>query len=522
MALVLPDPGRSHAVLVGVHEYRQLDPLPGVAGGVGRLADLLCDPAVWGLPRRNVTVVVDHPSADDILTAVRDAGQTATDTLVVYFAGHGLRKRGIRRLYLALDNADADQEQLEIGTLPYPELRGVVRQAGGRARHRITLLDCCYSGLAIPMGASADVLERSDLERLLGTPDAEEESSSDDDGDVGSCMMTSSSGTQRSFTPPRGYPYFTGALIEVLEKGISEAGPTLNIYRVWEEAERLLQERRLPRPQHFGHNAASEEPWVRNRAYVAQRAAPPLSNFPAEPVQPLRAAPTSDTHSDHPPFGTVQGGYDIGTFKKQLDVVKARVADPRQGWQVQPPYFRSVSSKRYGYDNRQVDAYIEEHRTEPKEFVDALRLLLARQGITVLPDGGSEGLKIAWVKKKCGVSGRERLIGHLESRSAKVGAVAFTDTHLCLHSATLMRVPYPELQNLSLTSSSELVRWSSYTDQGGDSGEDLVISTSVAFGHRSLEFREYAPEPVHKALRVFLSAAADLRRSHPEWFCNSG
>ncbi|MFJ9381204.1 hypothetical protein [Streptomyces sp. NPDC101455] len=46
-----------------------------------------------------------------------------------------------------------------------------------------------------------------------------------------------------------------------------------------------------------------------------------------------------------------------------------------------------------------------------------------------------KGLKIAWVKRKRGISGKERLIGHLDSRAAKVGAVAFTDTHLCLHSS---------------------------------------------------------------------------------------
>ncbi|MCE0446322.1 hypothetical protein LT493_20910 [Streptomyces tricolor] len=43
--------------------------------------------------------------------------------------------------------------------------------------------------------------------------------------------MTSASRTQRSFTPPHGYPYFTGALIDVLENGVPGAGPALAVHR---------------------------------------------------------------------------------------------------------------------------------------------------------------------------------------------------------------------------------------------------------------------------------------------------
>ncbi|MFJ6482329.1 caspase family protein [Streptomyces sp. NPDC091682] len=143
----VPDPTASRAVLIGVDGYAHpdLEPLPAAAAGARRFAELLRDPSVWGLPAAHVTLLGTDASVSRILGAVRDAALEATETLLVYFAGHGLRDRD-EKLYLALAEADADHPQ--IGTLQYRTLRDVVRQAGYRARHRVTVLDCCYRGLA--------------------------------------------------------------------------------------------------------------------------------------------------------------------------------------------------------------------------------------------------------------------------------------------------------------------------------------------------------------------------------------
>ncbi|CUW28375.1 caspase family protein [Streptomyces reticuli] len=436
--MLLPDPGRSRAVLLGVPDYRRLAPLPGVAAGVARLGDLLCDPTVWGLPRRHVTVLDGRASADDVLAAVRDAGEATDDTLLVYFAGHGLREPGGDQLYLAL--ADADDDHLAIGTLPYPEVLRVARRAAGRARWRITFLDCCYSGLAIPMGGSGAVMGRAELARLVSEP-------GDGHGRSGSWLMTSASRTQRSFTPPHGYPYFTGALIDVLESGVPGAGPELGVRDFVRRVEERFQERirgRIPdpdrpEPQYVGHNVDPDEPWVRNRAHVTPHVVPPRSTLPAA----------------------------------------------------------------------------------PEEFVDALRLLLMRQHLALVPEGGTEGLKGAWLKRRCQVSGEERLIGYLKSRYARTGEVVFTDTHLCLHSSsagTRMRIPYSRVNEVSLDTATEEVHSGAATDQTVLMDTSLLMITRVTLGHRTLEFREYHPEPVQKALLAFLPAMAELRLRRPEWF----
>ncbi|TJZ54247.1 hypothetical protein FCH28_13815 [Streptomyces piniterrae] len=296
--MALPDPRASRAVLIGVHDYRQLDPLPGVQLGARRLAKLLRDPQVWGLPRHNVTLLHAQASAHEVLEAVRNAGETATDTLIVYFAGHGLRDRGGEQLYLAL--ADADEEHLEIGTLAYPTLRRVITGAGRHASHHITVLDCCYSGLAVSMGGDVPVVDRPSLARLLDEQEEEEEEEdgTGKEGDYGSCVLTSAARTERSFTPRGRYPDFTGELIHVLEHGISEAGPTLSIDDIWRRVRLRLQRRDLALPQQFGHNAAARRPWVHNRAHHAPRPEP--TTKPAAPPAATRSVTPSATPSVTP------------------------------------------------------------------------------------------------------------------------------------------------------------------------------------------------------------------------------
>ncbi|MFD5394227.1 caspase family protein [Streptomyces sp. NPDC127097] len=297
--MALPDPRASRAVLLGVHDYRQLDPLPGVQLGARRLAKLFRDPRVWGLPRRNITLLPAQTSANELLEAVRDAGETATDTLLVYFAGHGLRDRGAEQLYLAL--ADADDDHLEIGTLAYPMLRRVITAAGHRAGRHITVLDCCFSGLAISMGGDVSVVDRPSLARLLDEQEDEEDDVDAEDG-YGSCVLTSAARTERSFTPPGRYPDFTGELIHVLEHGISEAGPTLSIDDIWRRVRLRLQRRGLPLPQQFGHNTAVARPWVHNRAHHPPRPEP--TTKPAVPPAATPSTPPAAERPSRPPAGS--------------------------------------------------------------------------------------------------------------------------------------------------------------------------------------------------------------------------
>ncbi|TJZ56911.1 tetratricopeptide repeat protein [Streptomyces piniterrae] len=270
----VPAPAASRAVLIGVGSYTHPDlaPLPAAETGASRLATLLGDPTIWGLPAGHVSVLPADATAEDVLGAVRDAAQGATDSLVVYFAGHGLRDRE-ERLFLALKGADADYPQ--IGTLSYRVLRDVLRQVGYRARRRVTVLDCCYSGLAGSMSATGDPT-RSELARALDEPERTDGAPimgptvgiTGHEDDYGDCILTSAPPTQRSFaTPGAPFPDFTGELIDVLEHGITNAGETISLDDVWRRARNRLRERGSPEPQQFTQNAVARHIRLRNRSH---------------------------------------------------------------------------------------------------------------------------------------------------------------------------------------------------------------------------------------------------------------
>ncbi|QKW08321.1 caspase family protein [Streptomyces sp. NA04227] len=245
--MTLPDPENSRAVVIGIDAYLRLEPLPAVRRGRDRLVALLRDPDVWGIPARNVTVLGADATRDQVLTAVKDAVRETTDTLLLYFAGHGLRDRGAQQLYLAL--AGADDEHPQIGGVAYQDIRQIL-MAGHRARRRIVIIDCCYSGLAGSMGT--DRVSRGELY---------------DTAIEGSYLLTSASSTQRSFAPDDGaYPEFTGELIGILRYGIPGADDELTLDEVWQATRAALLARGSPEPQQFGQNALGRLPWVRNRA----------------------------------------------------------------------------------------------------------------------------------------------------------------------------------------------------------------------------------------------------------------
>jgi uncharacterized caspase-like protein len=111
----LPDPMGSRAVLIGTAAYRQLEQLPAVTANLRDLAQALGDPMLWGLPDRHCAVVTDPQDSSALLDPVQSAGEDAEDTLLVYYAGHGLRDADSADLYLALTGSRANTGYTAVG-----------------------------------------------------------------------------------------------------------------------------------------------------------------------------------------------------------------------------------------------------------------------------------------------------------------------------------------------------------------------------------------------------------------------
>lgn len=248
----LPDPAESRVVLIGAAEYETLPSLKPVAQNLLGIRNVLCDPELWGLPAEACTVVPDPQSAVDIVDPVSEAARVAQDTLLVYYAGHGLLDSDSPDLHLALRQS---REFQGFTALSYQHVRQAVMRSP--ARRRVIVLDCCYSGrVAHPlMGGHA----------------------SGDDGFAqvavveGTYVLTSSARDAVSLAPQgEMYTAFTGELLSILRDGIPNGPDLIDLETLFTHLDRRLRARDRPAPQRCNHNTAGLLPLVRNRARTAQ------------------------------------------------------------------------------------------------------------------------------------------------------------------------------------------------------------------------------------------------------------
>ncbi|MFF2145374.1 caspase family protein [Kitasatospora sp. NPDC058190] len=243
---VLADPGRSAAVLVGVHDYVHLDGLPAVEQNLEGLRRALTDPEVWGLPAEACAVIAQPASVREVLDTVREKARQATDTLLVYYAGHGVTDDYSEELYLALPDTDREREYT---ALRFESLRRALLDSQSRAQRTVVVLDCCYSGRALvgSMGAGKSLADRTAVN--------------------GTVVLTASAATRPALSPP-GEPYtaFTGELVDLLERGIPGGPELLDMDTLYRRLYARLAAKSRPLPQQRNRNTGGLIAIARNRA----------------------------------------------------------------------------------------------------------------------------------------------------------------------------------------------------------------------------------------------------------------
>ena len=137
---------RRLALVIGANGppgFQRLRPLQHAEGDADRmekaLGSLVC----------GYKVVRPGTDADAIMAEIEPllGSLEYQDQLLFYFAGHGMQKRG--RLHLLLNTSD--DTRLRGTTLIYDLINEIIRDA--RPDHKIIILDCCHSGLAIDPNA---------------------------------------------------------------------------------------------------------------------------------------------------------------------------------------------------------------------------------------------------------------------------------------------------------------------------------------------------------------------------------
>jgi Tol biopolymer transport system component len=285
--MTLPDPGRSRAVLIGVSEFTTLEPLPAVANNLTALASCLQDRDLWGLPDQHCQVVAQPDTPEMVAEAVHAAAEKASDTLLVYYSGHGLVDSWTsEKLLLALPRTVTGRPHT---TVPFEWVRQPLLNS--RASRRIVILDCCYSG------------------RALGTMGDSTVAVADQAFISGTFLLASAPENSPALAPPgEKYTAFTGALIELLTCGCEGGPELLDLDTIYRHVRHNLLSRGLPEPQARERNLAGSLRLVRNRALHAKRvgttnpaaspqAAPHEQTVPLTPIARARLRRTLSGHT---------------------------------------------------------------------------------------------------------------------------------------------------------------------------------------------------------------------------------
>ncbi|MDI3407252.1 caspase, EACC1-associated type [Streptomyces cavernicola] len=254
------DPKNSVCVLIGVSEYTYLNRLPSVTNNLTELRAVLTDKTVWGIPDDSKSIV-SVPNPKDSAALIRpiiQAAKRAKDTLIVYYAGHGVVDREDQELYLTLPDSVAEESYASVHS---KYIRQAMRDHGS-ARRRVLLLDCCYSGRFLEDTLSGAELGPKAAVETLTPPD--------DNVSDGSYVMTSAPRNRLSHAPhPESCTAFTEALVKVMRGGISNGPEMLGLDALFKQVKvelEALRPRIHQEPQSRAVNGVGGLDFVRNAA----------------------------------------------------------------------------------------------------------------------------------------------------------------------------------------------------------------------------------------------------------------
>ncbi|MEN2418326.1 caspase family protein [Streptomyces rimosus] len=276
----LPDSSRSQVLLIGVSGYdsEQLHDVPSVERNLAGLREVFTRPETGIVPASSCTTILNPPDQRAIGRWLTRAAATAEDLFLIYYAGHGLLGPVSDDLYLTVQGTEIGDE-LPFSALQFSQLRDACLQS--KARTRVIVLDCCYSGRAIPGALSAGGAE----EAFLGQVRVE-----------GTYTLTAAPANRvAKAIPGHEYTAFTGELLSILRNGISGGPQLLTLSSIYKGLKVALASKGMPAPQQFGTDTADMIALGRNPLHLREK----LERAPAVHRAPPLSLRNPDIHLDY-------------------------------------------------------------------------------------------------------------------------------------------------------------------------------------------------------------------------------
>ncbi|HEX9999803.1 MAG TPA: caspase family protein, partial [Actinoplanes sp.] len=250
-----------------------LHDLPAVERNLHGLDRAFANETLWGLPAANRTVLHQPDGVEQALDAVRSAAMAATDTIVVYYAGHGLISEQSDELMLTLPRSDPARMYT---SLPYAWLRNQLVHTATRARRKVIILDCCYAG-------------RAGLDRMAPTGESIAQVVANQSMIEGACVLTATDAFTRAYAQSGAeYTAFTGALVEALTGGIPGPAALLDLTTLHVHLRDTLRSRGHPDPELRNRDTVGWVALARNVAHTVTEPGPGAVEQPPAIVRGVR------------------------------------------------------------------------------------------------------------------------------------------------------------------------------------------------------------------------------------------
>jgi hypothetical protein len=256
----LPDPQRSQAVLIGVSDFEELLRLPAVEANVEDLAKVLAAPQLWRLPAENISIPRDLSRPFDVKMEVRKAAAKATDTLLVYYGGHGLLD-DLGKIHLAIASSTEDAAS----GVPYTWIHAEV--SASRALRKIIILDCCYAERALHQAATAE----------LGPENFQMPNTS------GMYLFFAATKNEKALVGRGRHTIFTGEFLKRLEDGIVSGPKMLSLQAIYNNMLDTFAEQEFPSPRLYGDLRSDGVVFGENPAWTPDAPAPGPDAEPRTP-----------------------------------------------------------------------------------------------------------------------------------------------------------------------------------------------------------------------------------------------
>ncbi|MFB7552775.1 hypothetical protein [Streptomyces sp. NPDC056154] len=264
-------PPGSRAVLIGVPRYEKdagYQSYTAVGNSVEGMYQLLVESGLCGWREEQVEKIVNPANAGQLMGRLRQLAAETTGVLLLYFVGHGQPSEHTGELCLAI--ADTDHANPDATGLEYAKIKRTLH-SGTPAVTRIAILDCCYSGRVIGLGADDDGTQLADLSDCAG-------------------VYTLTAADERAHVPPDGEGHlrtaFTGELLDLLTRDGVPGGPDgLALGAIFPHLRHRLAAKGLPRPNQRSDDTAAAFVFAYNHA------TPPPGRPPGE-ADPATSAST--------------------------------------------------------------------------------------------------------------------------------------------------------------------------------------------------------------------------------------